>query len=117
MTDFVAEFTEPEVDLDQLVAATVNDKDWVWQMLVDGSSWEQGAGAWIVLEGPEGEKISYAVRLEFTTTNNQAEYETLIARLELANAVKADMVKVRTDSQLVANHVNEKFQPRDGKIE
>ena len=50
------------------------------------------------MEGPEGEEISYAVKLEFTTTNNQVEYEALIACLELAKAVKADRVKIRTDS-------------------
>ena len=49
--------------------AVVNDEDWVWQMSVDGSSGEQGSGAGIVLESPEGEEISYAVKLEFTATN------------------------------------------------
>ncbi|KAH9792469.1 hypothetical protein KPL71_004135 [Citrus sinensis] len=117
IADFVAEFIEPEVGFDQLSAATVNDEDRAWRLSVDGSSGEQGARAGIVLEGPEGDEISYAIRLEFTATNNQAEYETLIAGLELANAVKADRVKVRTDSQLVANHVSERFQPRDGKME
>ena len=69
------------------------------------------------MECPKGEDISYAVKLEFATTNNQAEYEALIAGLELAKAVKADRVKIRTDSQLVANHVSERFQLRDGRME
>ena len=55
--------------------------------------------------------------MEFTATNNQAEYEALIAGLELAKVVKVDRVKVLTDSQLVANHVSEKFQSRDRKME
>ena len=46
------------------------------------------------MEGPEGEKISYAIRLEFAATNNQAEYEAIIAGLELAKAMKADRVKI-----------------------
>ena len=92
--NFVAEFTEPEVGLDELDVATVNDEDRVWQMSVDGSSGGQGSGARIVLEGPEGEEISYAVRLEFTATNNQAEYEALIAGLELVKAVKVNRVKI-----------------------
>ena len=50
-------------------------------------------------------------------TNNQAESEALIERLELAKAVKADRVKIQTDSQMVANHVSKRFQPRDGKME
>ena len=117
MADFVAEFAKPEIGFDQLDAATVNNEDRGWQVLVDRSSEEQGSGVEIVLEGLEGEKISYAVRLEFTATNNRAEYEALIAGLELAKAVKAVRVKIRTNSQLVANHVSEMFQPRDGKME
>ncbi|XP_024042915.1 uncharacterized protein LOC112099704 [Citrus clementina] len=117
MADFVAEFTEPEVSLDELDMAVVNDEDRVWHMSVDGSLGKQGSGAGIVLEGPEGEKISYTVKLEFTAINNQAQYEALIAGLELAKAVKTNKVRVRTDSQLVANHVSERFQQRDGKME
>ncbi|XP_052288603.1 uncharacterized protein LOC127899294 [Citrus sinensis] len=117
MADFVAEFTEPEVCLDQQDVVADSGEAQVWQMSVDGSSGEQGLGAWIVLEGPEGEEISYAVKLEFAATNNQAEYEALIAGLELAKAVRADRVKIRTDSQLVANHVSERFQPREEKME
>ncbi|KAH9668850.1 Ribonuclease H [Citrus sinensis] len=117
MADFVAEFTEPETCLGQQDAVIGNDETQVWQMSVDGSSGERGSGAGIVLEGPEGEEISYAVKLEFAATNNQAEYEALIAGLELARAVKADRVKIRTDSQLVANHVSERFQPREEKME
>ncbi|XP_024037570.1 uncharacterized protein LOC112097200 [Citrus clementina] len=117
MADFVAEFAEPEVCLDQQDADIGNDETQVWQISVDGSSGERGSGAGIVLEGPEGEEISYAVKLEFPATNNQAEYEALIAGLELARAVKADRVKIRTDSQLVVNHVSERFQPREEKME
>ncbi|XP_052292047.1 uncharacterized protein LOC127900835 [Citrus sinensis] len=117
MVDFVAEFTEPEVCLDQQDVVTDSGEAQVWQMSVDGSSREQGSGAGIVLEGPEGEEISYAVKLEFAATNNQAEYEALIAGLELAKAVRADKVKIRTDSQLVANYISERFQPREEKME
>ena len=100
MADFVAEFTELKECLDQRAVATDSGEVQVWQMSVDGSSGEQGSGsgAGIVLEGPEGEEISYAVKLEFAATNNQAEYEALIAGLELAKAVKANRVKSRTDS-------------------
>ena len=75
MADFMAEFAEPEVCYDQLDTATTNNETRVWQVYVDGSSEEQGSGAEIVLKGPKGEKISYAVKLEFTATNNQAEYK------------------------------------------
>lgn len=70
----------------------------------------------MVLESPDGEEISYAVRLEFKATNNQAEYEALIAGLELAKTAHANKVKIWTDSQLVANHISERFQPKDQKM-
>lgn len=85
-------------------------------MTVDRSSGEQGAGARVVLESPDGEEISYAVRLEFKTTNNQAEYEALIAGL-MAQAVRTNKVKIQTNSQLVADHISEKFLPKDDKME
>lgn len=55
--------------------------------------------------------------MEFKATNNQAEYEALITRLELTQAVRASKVKIQTDSQLIANLISEKFQPKDKKME
>ncbi|KAH9783400.1 Integrase catalytic domain-containing protein [Citrus sinensis] len=97
------------------IATSSNDGQ-VWKVTVDRSSGEQGAGARVVLESPDGEEISYAVRLEFKTTNNQAEYEALIAGL-MAQAVRTNKVKIQTNSQLVADHISEKFLPKDDKME
>ena len=38
------------------------------------------------------------VRLEFHTTNNEAEYEVLIARLDLARVVGAENIIIHCDS-------------------
>lgn len=84
---------------------------------MDRSSGEQGAGARVVLESPDGEEISYAVILEFKTTNNQAEYKALIAGLKLAQAVQTNKLKIWKKSQLVVDHINEKFLPKDEKME
>ena len=78
-------------------------------VLVDGSSREQGARAWVILVNPEGEDVSYAIKFEFKATNNQAKYEAFIAGLKLVQALRAEKVKVRTDSQLVVNHLNGSF--------
>lgn len=61
------------------------------------------------MESPNGEKISYTVRLKFNATNNQDKYEVLISWLKLAQAVQANKVKIRTDLQLIADHINERF--------
>jgi len=46
---------------------------------VDGSSNQQGSGAGVILEGPNGLLIEQALRFAFKSSNNQAEYEALIA--------------------------------------
>jgi len=51
----------------------------VWLLSVDGSSNLKGSGAGIVLEGPGDLLIEQSLRFEFKASNNQAEYEALIA--------------------------------------
>lgn len=83
--------------------------------MADGSNGEQGIGAGVVLISREGVEISYAIKLEFKATNNQAEYKAFFIRLMLALALQVKRVKIQTDSQLVANHFNESFQVKDEK--
>ena len=68
---------------------------------MDGSSSEHGAGAGVLFISPEGHKIPYALRFSFKATNNEAEYETLLAGLRLAREVKAEWLSIFYDSQLI----------------
>ena len=43
------------------------------------------------------------VRLDFPTTNNEAEYEALVAGLDLAKATRAESIVFYCDSQVVTN--------------
>jgi len=49
----------------------------------------------------------------FKPSNNQAEYEALIAGLTLAADMGADTVTCRTDTQLVVGHLDGTFQVKD----
>ena len=55
-----------------------------WMLSVDGSSNQQGSGAGIILEGPNGVLIEQGLRFAFKASNNQAEYEALIAGMLFA---------------------------------
>ena len=46
------------------------------------------------------------VRLDFPATNNESEYEALIAGLDLAKAAGAAKVVIHCDSQVITNQVN-----------
>ncbi|GJS20483.1 reverse transcriptase domain-containing protein [Tanacetum coccineum] len=54
---------------------------------------------------PEGTKFTYALRFQFTASNNEAEYEALIAGLRIAAQMGVRNVHVSVDSKLVANQV------------
>ena len=65
------------------------DPNNVWSLRIDGFSNVNGSGAGVILESPIGEKISYALRLKFLASNNEVEYEALLAGLLLAKEMKA----------------------------
>ena len=50
------------------------------------------------------------VRLDFPTTNNEAEYEALVAGLDLARAAGAISVVIYYDSQVITNQVNGDYE-------
>ncbi|GJZ15344.1 hypothetical protein Tco_0551021 [Tanacetum coccineum] len=55
-----------------------------WTLFTDGSSCVDGCGAGVILTDPEGTEFTYALRFQFEATNNEAEYEALIAGLRIA---------------------------------
>ena len=70
---------------------------------VDGSSTNKGSGAGVQLQSPTGELIRQSFSFGFAASNNEAEYESLIAGLRLAKAVKANRISAYYDSQLVVS--------------
>jgi ribonuclease HI len=59
-----------------------------WTLSVDGASNIRGSGAGVVLEGPNGVLIEQSLRFAFKASNNQAEYEALIAGMKLAREME-----------------------------
>ncbi|KAM1898095.1 hypothetical protein ACFX14_032495 [Malus domestica] len=55
-----------------------------WSLYVDGSSNQQGCGAGLVLTALDKVAMEYALHFKFKASNNEAEYEALIAGLCLA---------------------------------
>ena len=53
------------------------------------------------------------MKLDFPTTNNEAEYEDLIAGFGLAGTLRVKNLKVCGDSKLVISQVKGEFEARD----
>ena len=77
---------------------------------MDDASSAMGAGAGIVIITPEGIRLEHSFRLGFRASNNEAEYEALLAGLRAVLDMGAREVKIYSDSQLVASQVQGSFE-------
>ncbi|KAK4403978.1 Ribonuclease HI [Sesamum angolense] len=106
LVDFVVEMTAEEGE---------HKQQW-WKLFVDGSSTLQGSGAGVILETPQGDKIQYGLRFSFDASNNEAEYEALLAGGRLAQAAGAKYLRAYSDSQLIVNQVNGDYEAKGEKM-
>jgi ribonuclease HI len=88
----------------------------VWLLSVDGSSNLKGSGAGIILEGPDDILIEQSLRFEFKASNNQAEYEALIAGMTLAQEMGAENLRAKSDSPLVTSQNTGENQTKDPQL-
>ncbi|GKB12021.1 reverse transcriptase domain-containing protein [Tanacetum coccineum] len=75
-----------------------------------------GSRAGLVLTNPEGMEFTYALRFRFDATNNEAEYEALIAGLRIAEQMGVKNLQANVDSRLVANQVNGTYVAKEADI-
>ena len=92
LVDFIAKFSPNRSELDKL------DELRKWVVNVDGSSTLYAGGIRIILKSLERDKLKYATRLQYQTTNNKAKYEALLKGLELAMSLGAESIIVQRDS-------------------
>ena len=59
-----------------------------WESFLDGASNSKGSGAGIVLVSPKGLVLEQAIRLKFSASNNEAEYEALMIGLKTAKKTR-----------------------------
>ncbi|GKA97831.1 reverse transcriptase domain-containing protein [Tanacetum coccineum] len=87
-----------------------------WKLFSDEASSSDSSGAGLMVVSPEGKEYTYALRFEFETTNNEAEYEALLAGLRIAKETKIQELIIFVDSQLVANQVKGLFEAKQPTI-
>ena len=61
---------------------------------MDGLSAQYVGGVGIILQSPKGDRLEYAIHLQFYTTNNEAKYEALLRGLELAKSLGAEPILI-----------------------
>jgi hypothetical protein len=110
LADFIVDWTGPSVSLNS------EDAEQVWTCHCDGAWGSSRAGAASVITSPFGILMKYALRLQFQAgkcTNNIAEYEAVLLGLRKLKALGAQKCVLRTDSKVVADHIEKESSTRD----
>ena len=74
------------------------------------------AGTGLILVNLEGIIVEYALCFKFSTMNNGAKYEALIAGLRIAKELEVDQLQVYSDSQLVVGQISKKYEAREDSM-
>jgi ribonuclease HI len=111
LADFIADWTPgaQEEETNKDVEA--------WTVFCDGSWGTFGAGAAVVLVAPSKVKTCYVARLDFSCTNNIAEYDALLLGLRRLRAMGTRRAILKTDSQVISGHIDKSSKARDPKLE
>ncbi|XP_017237355.1 uncharacterized protein LOC108210538 [Daucus carota subsp. sativus] len=119
LVDFITEcsFSESKEEVLQEENTPVQEEEELrskqWKLFVDGSSTKARSGAGVVLISPEGFQVLQAIKFSFNATNNQAEYEALIAGLKLAASLLAQELQIFSDSQVVVRQLSGEYDVND----
>ncbi|GJY54854.1 reverse transcriptase domain-containing protein [Tanacetum coccineum] len=87
-----------------------------WRLYTDGASNNEGSGAGLILIAPDDVEYSYALRLNFSNSNNEAEYEALLAGLRIAKEMQVRDIHAFVDSKLVASQVEGSYEAKGGRM-
>ncbi|XP_022853720.1 uncharacterized protein LOC111375159 [Olea europaea var. sylvestris] len=109
LVDFVSEFCNVPIEEQQ--------KETPWKLYVDDSSTGERSGAGVVLISPDHRMFCEALPFNFKASNNEAEYEALIAGARMASGLGISDLILHSDSQLVVNQVNSVYMAKEDRID
>ena len=88
-----------------------------WEVYVDGESNQKGSGVGLVLMFPEKVVIEKSLRLDFSATNNEAEYEALLEGMAMVQRMGGKSIKLFLDSRFVIGQVRGEFEAKDERMQ
>ena len=84
-----------------------------WTLHVDGASKVSEFGVGLILQSPTGEVMEQAIHLSFSTSNNEVEYEIVLAGLDLSLILAATKLEIRSNSQLIVGQIQREYEAND----
>ena len=101
----------------KLVGMAFAPKPSCWKEYVDGVANQRGFGVGLVLITPEGATIEKSLRLGFSATNNEAEYEALMQGMAMVQKMGGKVVEMFSDSRLVVDQVRGEMKAKDVRMQ
>ena len=125
LTDLVAEFTKPKVeelpsvgDMDEKLVGMISQYRLpTWEVYVNGASNQKGLRVGLVLISPKKVVIEKFLRLDFSATNNETEYEALLVGMAMVQRIGGKSIKLFSDSRLVVSQVRGEFEAKDERMQ
>ena len=125
LADLVAEFTELEIEelqsggnMDEQLVGTIFQYCLpTWEVYVDGASNQKGSRVGLVLVSPEKVVVEKSLRLDFSATNNEAEYEALLEGMAMVRRMGGKSIRLFSDSRLVIGQVRGEFEAKDERMQ
>ena len=124
LADLIVEFAEPPMEIvakeqnidGKSVGAISAQEPSRWKVYVDGAANQRGSGVGLVLISLEKIIIEKSLRLGFSATNNEAEYEDLLQGMEMVQKMGGKAVEVFSDSRLVMGQVKGELEAKDVRM-
>ena len=106
MAEFIAECT----------AQPKPTEEGSWDLFVDGSSSKAGCGAGLLILDPQKNRLAYAIKFDFSASNNEAEYEALLLGIQLCKIAGACKLKAHSDSHPIVGQVTGEFEAKEDNM-
>ena len=125
LADLMAEFVETPLEervkkqnMDEKSVGAISFQEPLsWRIYVDGATNQRGSGMGLVVISPDKIIIEKSLRLGFSTTNNKAEYETLLVGMTMVQKMGGKTVEIFSDSRLVVGQVKGELEAKDVRMQ
>ena len=125
LTDLIAEFVKPPIEivaeeqnLDGKSIGTISVQGpSCWKVYVDGAANHRGSGVGLVLISSEKIIIEKSLRLGFSATKNEVEYEALLQGMATIQKMGGKAVEMFSNSRLVVSQVKGELEARDVRMQ
>ena len=125
LVDLVAEFAEPlfkesgeRLSMDGKSVGTISLQEPLpWKVYVDGAANQRGLGVGLVMVSLERIIIEKSLRLGFSATNNETEYQALLEGMAMVQKMRGREMEMFSDSMLVVGQVKGELEARDVRMQ